>query len=502
MRILVTNVCFFYSLLPNPGSCKSDISDNRIAAVWKKGMILETNVASIEIRMVMKCLMNGGYLLKRGLFILLHCKLQMGCMFIILYVLFSYYSEYKRFKKTCKFSLFDGMLMLGIVCMFFDGATAYTVNHLDSVNGLVNRVLHMFFLLSLDAFIFLLFLYMLSITAGFPKKKRRICFLCLPFLVNVLVVVINMPTLQYIQGEISNYSMGISAYTCFVMAGVYILLTMGIFLKRWKYIESHKRLSIFTYMMVLICITVYQMLHPQSLLSSLCVTIIVLGVYVNHENPTVKELSRYQSEMVMGFATLVENKDGSTGGHIKRTSLYVRLLAEELLRKGYYVDVLTKDYMKNLCKAAPMHDIGKISVPDMILQKPGKLTEEEFETIKRHTVDGGKIIQQTFGHLENDQYAEMAYAVARYHHEKWNGKGYPEGLKMMEIPLCARIMAIADVFDAVSQSRCYRNAMPLEQCFNIILEGSGKDFEPILVEVFLEIKDKVKEVYKQIDDEQ
>ena len=431
-----------------------------------------------------------------------YCKLQIGCMLIILYIIFIYYKECRRFGQKHKLSVFDGLLLLGMVCIFFDGLTAYTVNHLDTVNQMANQVFHLFFLSSLDCFIFLLFLYMLSITAGFPKRKSRVILLCCPFFINIFLVVVNIPELQYYEGEISNYSMGISAYTCFVMAGIYILFTMAIFFGRWKYIESHKRISIFTYLFVMTCITVYQMFHPQSLLSSLCVTIIVLGVYINQENPTVEELSRYHDEMIMGFATLVENKDGSTGGHIKRTSLYVKLLAEELRNRGYYGDVLTKDYMKNLCMAAPMHDIGKISVPDVILQKPGKLTEEEFETMKLHTVAGGKIIQETFGHLGNEQYAEMAYQVARYHHEKWNGRGYPEGLKRKEIPLCARIMTIADVFDAVSQSRCYRQAMPLEKCFDIISGGSGQDFDPVLTEVFLDIRDKVEAVYRQINDKE
>lgn len=208
-----------------------------------------------------------------------------------------------------------------------------------------------------------------------------------------------------------------------------------------------------------------------------------------------EDLSRYHDEMIMSFATLVENKDGSTGGHIKRTTTYVRLLAEELKKRGFYQEILTEEYVENLCKAAPMHDIGKISVPDVILQKPGKLTAEEFERMKQHTVSGGKIIQETFGHLPNKEYTKMAYEVARFHHEKWNGKGYPEGLKRKEIPLCARIMAIADVFDAVSEKRCYRDALPLEKCFEIILEGSGQDFEPMLVEVFLDMRTKIEKVH-------
>lgn len=213
---------------------------------------------------------------------------------------------------------------------------------------------------------------------------------------------------------------------------------------------------------------------------------------------TADELSNYHKEMVMGFATLVENKDGSTGGHIKRTTLYVKLLAEELQSRGYYEDILTKEYMSNLCMAAPMHDVGKISVPDVILQKPGRLTDEEFATIKLHTSNGGRIIQETFGHLGNEQYTQMAYEVAKYHHEKWSGKGYPEGLKEEEIPLCARIMAIADVFDAVSEKRCYRDAMPLEQCFAIIENGKGTDFDPLLTEIFLDIKERVIKAHKEV----
>lgn len=426
-----------------------------------------------------------------------YCKLQIGCMLVILYILFIYCKECRRFHQRKKLSVFDGLLGLGFLSILFDGLTAYTVNHLDTVNEMVNRMLHLCFLISLDLFIFWLFIYMISITTGVPKRAGKIVLLYSPFVVNVIIVVLNIQTLEYYEGEITNYSMGISAYTCFIMAAVYILLSLIIFFGRWRDIENNKRVNIFTYLFVLACITAYQMAHPQALLSSICVTIIVLGVYANQENPSVLELSRYHNEMIMGFATLVENKDGSTGGHIKRTTLYVRLLAEELRRRGYYKNVLTRDYMRDLCLAAPMHDIGKIAVPDIILQKPGKLTDEEFEIIKQHTVSGGRIIQETFGHLDNEQYARMAYEVARFHHEKWNGNGYPEGLKREEIPLCARIMAIADVFDAVSEKRCYKEAFPIDRCFEIIEEGSGRDFDPVLVEVFLDIREQVIQVYEE-----
>ena len=294
--------------------------------------------------------------------------------------------------------------------------------------------------------------------------------------------------------------MGIPAYTCFIMAGVYIILTIATFFRRRHYRKSQKRASIFTYLLVLSVITGIQMMFPETLITSIGVTFLVLGVYMNLEAPALKELSRYHSEVVMGFANLIENRDDNTGGHIKRTSKYVELIAEELRNQGQYTEVLTKDYVDNLVKAAPMHDIGKISVPDSILQKPGKLTNEEFNLMKLHAENGGKIIQKSFQHLGNEEFLEMSYQVARFHHEKWNGKGYPEGLKRKDIPLCARIMAVADVFDAVSEKRCYREAMPLEKCFEIIENGSGQDFDPIIVEVFLEIKSKVEEIHTAFEE--
>ena len=428
-----------------------------------------------------------------------YCKLQIGCMLIILYIVFMYIRECRRFHQKRQWSIFDTLLLVSMFSVLFDGLTAYTVNHLDQVHKLVNQIFHLFFLLGLDSCIFVLFLYMLSTTIGLPERKSKRYLLYSPFIANVILVIVYIPELQYIEGKITNYSMGMSAYTCFAMAAIYTVLSIGIFFGYWRYIEQQKRGNVFTYLLLLAGITIYQMIYPQSLISSLAVTLIIIGIYMNQENPTVLELAHYHDEMIMGFATLVENKDGSTGGHIKRTTLYVKLLAEELRKRGYYKDILTKDYVKNLCMAAPMHDIGKISVPDVVLQKPGKLTEEEYEKMKLHTSNGGTIVRKTFGHLENEQYTEMAYQVARYHHEKWNGKGYPDGLKEKEIPLCARITAIADVFDAVSEHRCYRPAMPLEQCFEIIQKGSGQDFDPVLAEVFLDIREKVEKIHAKVN---
>lgn len=356
-------------------------------------------------------------------------------------------------------------------------------------------ILHLFFLVSLDTFIFFVYLYMLSITKGIPKNPARRVLIYVPYVINIVIVVINIPNLEYRTGRITNYSMGWSAYTCFAMALIYIILSLMNFLWRWVYIENAKKNSIIIYLLIMGSITVLQTIYPELLLSSLCVTVLLVGMYVRQENPAVEQIHNYQEEMIMGFATLVENKDGSTGGYIKRTSAYVKLLVEALRNNGYYKDELTKDYVNDLYFAAPMHDIGKIAIPDAILQKPGKLTQEEFAIMKQHAAQGGNIINETFGHLGDKSYTKIAYQVAKYHHEKWDGSGYPKGLEGYEIPLCARIMAVADVFDAISEKRCYRDAMPLEQCFQIIEEGSGTAFDPVIVQTFLNIRDKVERIH-------
>ena len=266
-----------------------------------------------------------------------------------------------------------------------------------------------------------------------------------------------------------------------------------------KIMGHNKRITITTCIAAAMGVTIYQMIYPQALLTCLVSVFVIIGAYLNVENPLFQKLNAHNREMVMGFATLVENRDGNTGGHIRLTTTYVEMLARELKSRGLYKDELTEDYIKNLTMAAPMHDVGKIAIPDAILQKPGKLTEEEFAVMRTHAIKGGKIIEETFTCMGDEEYERIAYQVARFHHEKWNGRGYPEGLVQKKIPLCARIMAVADVFDAVSAKRCYRDAMPIDQCFGIIEDGSGLDFDPFIAEVFLDMKEKITKIVKQND---
>ncbi len=217
------------------------------------------------------------------------------------------------------------------------------------------------------------------------------------------------------------------------------------------------------------------------------ITIVVLIMQGNKRSFYHERVSSMQSGMITFMAEVVENRDDNTGGHIRRTAEYVACIAKELKRQGIYSNILTDRYMSDMVVAAPLHDIGKIHIPDAVLNKPGKLTEQEFEVMKTHTTAGEELLTYAKAELGESEYLNMAADMAAYHHEWWNGKGYPYGISGEEIPLCARIMAVADVFDALTSKRCYKSAMSLEKAYAIIGEESGTHFDPAVVEAFFAI---------------
>lgn len=218
------------------------------------------------------------------------------------------------------------------------------------------------------------------------------------------------------------------------------------------------------------------------------ITIITLIMQGNKRTFYHERVSGMQSGMITFMAEVVENRDDNTGGHIRRTAEYVERIAAELRRRGMYKEILTDRYMNDMVVAAPLHDIGKIHIPDTVLNKPGKLTDEEFEIMKTHTTAGEELLTHAREELGESGYLNMAVEMAAYHHEWWNGKGYPYGLSGEDIPLCARIMAVADVFDALTSKRCYKSAMPLEKAYAIIREEAGTHFDPVVAEAFLDLQ--------------
>ncbi len=211
-------------------------------------------------------------------------------------------------------------------------------------------------------------------------------------------------------------------------------------------------------------------------------------------------LNRIQDSVVVGMANLIESRDGSTGKHVKNTQNYVRMIATELLSRGLFTEELIPAYIEELCKAAPLHDVGKIKIPDAILQKPGRLTPEEFETMKLHTTHSRQIIQTIIGDIEDEHYVRLVEDIALYHHERWDGRGYPTGLTESDIPLSARIMAVADVFDALYEERCYKPPVrPIERIMQIMSEGRGTQFDPVILDVFMDMLPQLKEVLHIMD---
>ncbi|MGL5259815.1 MAG: histidine kinase N-terminal 7TM domain-containing protein [Lachnospiraceae bacterium] len=206
-----------------------------------------------------------------------------------------------------------------------------------------------------------------------------------------------------------------------------------------------------------------------------------------------KEIQYIEKEFIITLANIIEERDDSTGQHVKRTSFIVKLILDELRKMNKYESVLTDQYCLDVMNAAPLHDIGKIKVSDFILNKPGKLMEEEFEKIKLHTIEGANIIESVLSKMDGNSYLKIAKDVALYHHEKWNGKGYPYGLSKENIPLAARIMSVSDVYDALITKRVYKEAFTVEKAVKIIQEESGISFDPVIVEAFLNALDKINE---------
>lgn len=201
-----------------------------------------------------------------------------------------------------------------------------------------------------------------------------------------------------------------------------------------------------------------------------------------------------QEKTILGMAQMVESRDLSTGGHIKRTSSVVRIFAQKLLDVDYG---LSKGFLDLVIRSAPMHDLGKIGVDDSILRKAGKFNDEEYNQMKKHAEIGGKMVNDILTGVEEDGFVSVAQNVAHYHHERVNGKGYPEGLTKDEIPIEARIMALADVFDALVSTRCYKEAFPYERAFEIIKADAGTHFDEDLTKVFLMCRPELENYYNQ-----
>jgi len=239
------------------------------------------------------------------------------------------------------------------------------------------------------------------------------------------------------------------------------------------YLQTSKNIQIVWILVSLAGVSLYLLLY-----------IIFYKAY-GRQRKIAQQLSQTQDVTILALAYQAELRDSETGNHIERTSHYVEILAQELKKHPNYKLYLSDSYIADLIKSAPLHDIGKVGIPDAILQKPGKLEPDEFDKIKRHCEYGEMILQKAAHKLIFQSFLTIALQLVMYHHEKWNGKGYPLGLTGEEIPLSARIMALSDVYDALRSKRYYKDAYSHEKSVEIICEEKGKHFDPLIVEAFL-----------------
>jgi PAS domain S-box-containing protein len=201
---------------------------------------------------------------------------------------------------------------------------------------------------------------------------------------------------------------------------------------------------------------------------------------------------------IVGLAKLAEYRDEDTGAHLERIREYARIIAEELSRKHEYQGHITPEYIEDIYSSSILHDIGKVGVPDSILLKPGKLTSEEFEIIKRHSTLGGEALSAVEAQVEGKSFLTLGREIAYYHHEKWDGSGYPEGRKGEDIPLSARIVALAAVYDALTSRRTYKEAYSHEKARDIIVTDRGKPFAPDVVDAFLVHEEEFRRIRQEL----
>lgn len=206
------------------------------------------------------------------------------------------------------------------------------------------------------------------------------------------------------------------------------------------------------------------------------------------------EIYASQLATILAMSKLAESRDDDTGQHLERVQAYCNLLGKAMQQDPRYAGIVDREYVMNLVHASPLHDIGKVGIPDAVLCKPGRLTPEEFEVMKTHADIGAKTLQAVLDQYPSNEYIQMGLAIAHFHHEKWDGSGYPTGRSGSDIPLCARIMAIADVYDALTSERCYKKAMSHDESLGILVQGAGTHFDPYLMPFLRMVADDFRQV--------
>lgn len=303
------------------------------------------------------------------------------------------------------------------------------------------------------------------------------------------------------------YHRGKFIYLCYVLYAMYYTLSVWIVIENRHYFSSKNRFSFLSFSFFPVTAEVFQAFFYGISFVNTAMTFSILLVFLNSHfeleyefeiqtkktREKEKKLIKFQDHVISCLANILEERDLDTGEHAQRTSFFIQKLAEQTKADGLYQDILNDEYIVLMTKAAPLHDVGKIKIPDAILFKKGLYNPNEYEIMKLHSVEGAKIVKNIFRYSEDDNHRRIAEEIVRHHHERWDGTGYPDKLKGEEIPLCARMIAIADVYDALVSERPYKRPYSPEEAFKIMLEEEGH-FDPILLQEFVKIKDEVSSI--------
>lgn len=344
-----------------------------------------------------------------------------------------------------------------------------------------------------------------------PRKlsKRFVIFLSIcSFLYLLLVFITPFTGAIYYFTPDNYYQRGKYNFVSVIFFMIFYLLEFLLIINNKKSFTQREFFAFLSYPLFPILMEMIQLKFYGLSLVNMGMTLSLLLIFLNihqnletslieqeHEIQTQEDkMIKFQEHTIISLSNLVENRDTETGEHARRTSLFVELLARKTMKDGYYTDTINEDYIKRLTKAAPMHDIGKIVVSDTVLKKPSRLDSTEFNQMKLHAEEGGRIVKDIIGLTDDKEYIKIAVDIAQSHHERWDGTGYPNNLAKDNIPLSARIMAIADVFDALVFERCYKKPIAPVQAFQIIQSESGTHFDPILVSEFLSLQEEIERI--------
>lgn len=323
------------------------------------------------------------------------------------------------------------------------------------------------------------------------ESKKAVWF----FMINAVIETVSAPFGWVFYFDAEGYHRGkfFIIYTvCYFLALLYLIVSMIVVGRKFR----HRDTITIGMVLVILIAGIIPMTLMEIHIAYISIGIAACLCYIYY-NDLVQEdihaelianqekITDMQKHTISGLANLIESRDTETGEHVSRTVAYVKAIAENAMIERIYPEEIDERFISLLTTLAPMHDVGKIIVPDSILRKPGRLTDEEYGIMKTHASAGGDVVRQILKGITDEEYLKFASDIATYHHERWDGAGYPEGLAGEDIPISARIMAIADVFDALVSERCYKKAMPVDKALATIRLESGSHFDPKLAEIFL-----------------